>query len=98
MRISRTKSSPRSGRRPRRRTAADSLLMRVANPYIGRAIGEFVGEDSGSAGVEENAGKAPTAVRPMPFSPPRPTRFLMIFLFLLGLSPILHPPAGGGLP
>src|SRR5438128_684411 len=94
MRISRTKSSPRSGRRPRRRTAADSLLMRVANPYIGRSIGESVAEDSGSADVEESAETAPTAVRPMPFSRPSLTRFLMIFLFLLALYAIIDPPVG----
>src|SRR3989449_3433424 len=96
MRISRTKSSPRSGRRPRRRTAADSLLMRVANPYIGRAIGESVAEDSGSADVEESAETAPTAVRPMPFSRPSLTRFLMIFLFLLALYAIIDPAVGTG--
>src|SRR2546422_2227669 len=96
MRISRTKSSPRSGRRPRRRTAADSLLMRVANPYIGRAIGESVAEDSRSADVEESAEKAPTAVRPMPFSRPSLTPVLMIFLFLLALYPIIDPAVGAG--
>src|SRR5213593_5263769 len=96
MRISRTKSSPRSGRRPRRRTAADSLLMRVANPYIGRSIGESVAEDSGSADVEESAETAPTAVRPMPFSRPSLTRFLMIFLFLLALYAIIDPAVGTG--
>src|SRR5207245_8107886 len=96
MRISRTKSRPRSGRRPRRGTAADSLLMRVANPYIGRSIGESVADDSGSADVEESAETAPTAVRPMPFSRPSLTRFLMIFLFLLALYAIIDPAVGTG--
>src|SRR5207245_3635910 len=96
MRISRTKSRPRSGRRPRRGTAADSLLMRVANPYIGRSIGESVADDSGSADVEESAETAPTAVRPMPFSRPSLTRFLMIFLFLLALYAIIDPAVGAG--
>src|SRR2546425_8650800 len=68
--------------------------MRVANPYIGRSGGESVADDSGSADVEESAEPAPTAVRPMPFSRPSLTRFLMIFLFLLALYAIIDPPVG----
>src|SRR2546427_8090868 len=97
MRISRTKSSPRSGRRPRRRTAADSLLMRVANPYIGRRLGESLGHDSGPRGGEGRAETPPTAVPPLPIRRPSLTRVLMIFLFLLAPHATIHSPGGAGI-
>src|SRR5437667_3525123 len=70
--------------------------MRVANPYIGRAIGESVADDSGSAEVEESAETVPPARPPTPFSRPSLTRFLMIFLFLLALYAIIDPAVGTG--
>ncbi len=70
--------------------------MRVANPYIGRSIGESVADDSGSADVEESTETAPLARPPAPFSRPSLTRFLMIFLFLLALYAIIDPAVGAG--
>jgi len=71
--------------------------MRVANPYIGRSIGESVADDSGSAAVEEATTEAAAPTRPAsPFSRPSITRFLMIFLFLLALYAIIDPAVGSG--
>jgi len=53
-----------------------------------------VADDSGSAEVEEDTQMAPPAARPMPFSRPSLTRFLMIFLFLLALYAIIDPQVG----